>query len=212
MVQTRDGYLWIGTYEGLCRFDGRHFTVFDKSNTPEIQNNGMLVMAEGADGALWIGTPNGLLCRRDGEFRNYTVEDGLCRRLHPFALPGCGRQPVDRHHPGAEPLSRRRLHQLCRRRPGPELSYISALCADRDGTLWVGTSAGLFSYRAGPFPRRMPLPGGKAGNTVWSLCAARDGTLWIGTAGDGLVTLHQGEFCAPIPGPGPGRERGPRHL
>ena len=118
MVQTRDGYLWIGTYEGLARFDGLRFTVFDKSNTPEIQNNGMLVMAEGADGALWIGTPNGLLCRRDGKFRNYTVADGLAERFHPFALPRSPGQPVDRHHPGAQPLPERRLCQLSTRRPG----------------------------------------------------------------------------------------------
>lgn len=46
MVQTRDGYLWLGTYEGLARFDGLTFTVFDKSNTPEMESNGIKALAE----------------------------------------------------------------------------------------------------------------------------------------------------------------------
>jgi len=39
VVQTADGYLWLGTEEGLARFDGVSFTIFDLSNTPEIKNN-----------------------------------------------------------------------------------------------------------------------------------------------------------------------------
>jgi ligand-binding sensor domain-containing protein len=39
IVQTRDGYLWIGTVEGLVRFDGVRSVVFDKTNTPAIGNN-----------------------------------------------------------------------------------------------------------------------------------------------------------------------------
>src|SRR5690242_301489 len=34
VVQTQDGYLWVGTYSGLARFDGLRFTVFDENNTP----------------------------------------------------------------------------------------------------------------------------------------------------------------------------------
>ncbi len=37
-VQTRDGYLWFGTYSGLARFDGERFQVFDSSNTPKLQD------------------------------------------------------------------------------------------------------------------------------------------------------------------------------
>src|SRR5882757_8229739 len=36
LKQTRDGYLWIGTWFGLARFDGMRFTVFNKFNTPEL--------------------------------------------------------------------------------------------------------------------------------------------------------------------------------
>ncbi len=184
IVQTRDGYLWLGTYEGLCRFDGLSFTVFDKSTNREIASNGMLAMAEGADGTLWIGTANGLLCRRDGRFRLYTSADGL---------PGDFVQALCFDAGGTLwigttlGLGRRRDGRF-ERVPAPaggELHYVSALSADREGTLWVGCDNGLFSLRAGRWDA-LPLPGGRADNTIWSLCAARDGTLWIGTAGERL--------------------------
>ena len=39
IAQTRDGYIWIGTEEGLARFDGIRFTVFDKQNTAQLKSN-----------------------------------------------------------------------------------------------------------------------------------------------------------------------------
>ncbi|MCU0236012.1 MAG: ATP-binding protein [Acidobacteria bacterium] len=191
LLQSRDGYIWTGTYEGLCRFDGRNFTVFDKSNTPEIQNNGMLVMAEGGDGALWIGTPNGLLCRRGGKFRNFTAADGLASD---FILSLCPDGDGGLWIGTTRGLSRYRdgAFSILQAPAGVELSYVSALSMDLGGSLWIGTSAGLFSYRDGGVTPQA-LPGGKAGNTVWSLRVARDGTLWIGTAGDALVSLRRGQ-------------------
>src|SRR6266702_6558358 len=42
MVQTRDGYLWFGTFNGLVRFDGLKFTVFDPGNTPQLPSAGIV--------------------------------------------------------------------------------------------------------------------------------------------------------------------------
>ena len=61
IVQSRSGYIWVGTYEGLARFDGVQFTVFDKDNTPAFKNNNVLALLEDRRGRLWVGTPNGLL-------------------------------------------------------------------------------------------------------------------------------------------------------
>ncbi|MCP4215716.1 MAG: GGDEF domain-containing protein, partial [bacterium] len=52
--QTPDGYLWFGTYEGLARFNGVSFAVFDKTNTPQIKNNGMYDILHDRRGNLWI--------------------------------------------------------------------------------------------------------------------------------------------------------------
>ena len=60
LLQTRDGYVWIGTASGLVRYDGRRFVVFDRGNTPELPDDNCVALAEGRDGALWVGTENGL--------------------------------------------------------------------------------------------------------------------------------------------------------
>jgi len=52
VVQTRDGYLWIGTYNGLARFDGVCFTVFNDNNTPELRSNRITSLFEAGDGTL----------------------------------------------------------------------------------------------------------------------------------------------------------------
>ena len=56
IVQTRDGYIWLGTFGGLARFDGVRFKIFDISNTDALSTNRILSLLEDSDGNLWIGT------------------------------------------------------------------------------------------------------------------------------------------------------------
>jgi ligand-binding sensor domain-containing protein len=60
LMQTRDGYLWIGTGSGLARFDGVTFTLFEITNTPELGANYITSLFEDRAGTLWIGTARGL--------------------------------------------------------------------------------------------------------------------------------------------------------
>ena len=70
-AQTRDGYLWVGTSGGLVRFDGVHFTVFDRQNTPALHENSIFCLLVSRDGALWIGTEGGGIVRMaDGRFQS----------------------------------------------------------------------------------------------------------------------------------------------
>ncbi len=56
VIQTRDGYLWIGTLNGLVRFDGNHFTVFNEYNTPGLNSDRIVYLFEDSHTNLWIGT------------------------------------------------------------------------------------------------------------------------------------------------------------
>lgn len=59
VLQTRNGYLWLGTYNGLVRFDGDRFTVFDESNTPGLPSNPIVSLFEDSRGWLWVCTDGG---------------------------------------------------------------------------------------------------------------------------------------------------------
>lgn len=75
ITQTPDGYLWFTTFDGLVRFDGVKFTVFDKNNTKGIINNRFVVVSAFEDGSVWAGTEAGdLTVYRDGSFISYSNE------------------------------------------------------------------------------------------------------------------------------------------
>jgi signal transduction histidine kinase/ligand-binding sensor domain-containing protein len=78
LLQTRDGYLWLTTPDGLVRFDGVRFTVFNKGNTKGLRTNRLTALYEGRDGTLWVGTEgSGIIRYREREFTTYTMQEGL---------------------------------------------------------------------------------------------------------------------------------------
>jgi signal transduction histidine kinase/ligand-binding sensor domain-containing protein len=76
IAQTTDGYLWLGTNEGLARFDGYEFAVFNRDHG-DLPSNSVTALAAGKDGSLWIGSRGGVTQYRDEHFRTYTKKDGL---------------------------------------------------------------------------------------------------------------------------------------
>ena len=68
VTRTPDGYLWIGTQEGLARFDGVRFTVYDGSTEAAIPNKHIAVLYVDRAGRLWIGTRAGIAVLENGQF------------------------------------------------------------------------------------------------------------------------------------------------
>ena len=77
ILQTRDGYLWLTTYDGLVRFDGVRFTIFNKGNSKGLAGNRLRSLFAEADDTLWLGEDSGLVRFRNGQFQTFTTADGL---------------------------------------------------------------------------------------------------------------------------------------
>jgi ligand-binding sensor domain-containing protein/signal transduction histidine kinase len=71
ILQTRDGYIWLGTQFGLSRFDGIRFTLFTRYSHSEMVDDTIYCMDEDSSGALWIGTGKGLLRYNHGQFTHW---------------------------------------------------------------------------------------------------------------------------------------------
>ncbi len=189
VMQDRQGLIWVGTGDGLVRFDGQRFRPMERDGVPPVQRNLGWVRALLAtrDGRVWIGTESRGLALWDPA--SGRVQDLPDRRLDASAQPqvlalaeaadgavwvgtlggGLERVAADggavqvfRHVPGAE--------------GGLPDDRVYALWPDADGTLWVGTARGLVRRGAdGRFD-----DGGLAGATVTRLLRSADGQLWAG--------------------------------
>lgn len=100
IVQTRDGYLWLATYDGLARYDGARFVVFNRAGEPGIRSNRFTVLYEDRDGNLWAGTEEGMLTRhRAGQFITFIAADPLAnqeiRNIEQDDDGICGSQPKE---------------------------------------------------------------------------------------------------------------------
>lgn len=67
ITQTTDGYLWIGTYAGLVRFDGAQFVPWEGPKGQQLPDSRIFSVLGARDGSLWIGTQNGVARWRDAE-------------------------------------------------------------------------------------------------------------------------------------------------
>ncbi|MFL5345097.1 MAG: two-component regulator propeller domain-containing protein [Hyalangium sp.] len=190
--QTRDGYLWLGTFDGLVRFDGANFTLYNRNNTPELADHTIRALLEDGAGGLWMGTKKGVVHYQQGRFERLP-DEGELQQVNVQALALEGSTLWVGTAVGLEqvPLSGKGPRRRYTNKDGLPSSQIEALAEDSTGTLWIGTREGLARLSSSRL-ERVSLPAG-ADTRVRSLLAARDGTLWIGTY-SGLLSLREGTF------------------
>ncbi|MCU1267838.1 MAG: putative two-component system sensor kinase [Acidobacteria bacterium] len=191
IAQTPDGYVWIGTEEGLARFDGIRFTVFDKQNTPQLKSNYIRTLLADRTGALWIGTAEGLVRMLNGNFTEFTTNDGLPsdsiqavyedreNNLWVATASGLG---VFKGGGVTTFTTRERLIG----------GSIQALFEDTEGALWIATPYGVGRVKDGKFTN-YTVRDGLGSNSVRAIQQDRDGRLWFGTLG-GLTSFSGGRF------------------
>lgn len=199
--QDRQGFLWLGTQDGLNRYDGYTFKVFKNNpNDPySLSNNYIYALAEDAQGDLWVGTSHGLN-RFDPMSETFTVFSHdptdantiSSNIITELAISPDGGLWIGTTGGGVNRLD---LHTLSIQRftnnPADPFSLshdsILALLVDPTGDLWVGTLGGGLNHldlTRGRFTRYQhdpDNPNSLVDDTVNSISQDGDGWLWLGT-------------------------------
>ncbi len=181
LAQTPDGYLWMGTQEGLTRFDGVQFTVFDKHNTPQIKNNYISALYADHEGALWIGTyDGGLITYKNNTFietKNLKIlENSYIRSIFEdtsggiwIAIRGRGVMRIDSISHQLFDTSKGLLHNEARN-----------FCQDSRGRIWIATEKGISIYDNGKL-RSFTMNDGLLFSIVNSITKGLNNTMWLAT-------------------------------
>jgi signal transduction histidine kinase/ligand-binding sensor domain-containing protein/CheY-like chemotaxis protein len=196
IARTADGYLWLGTEDGLARFDGVRFSVMTHATEPRLPDNYISVLYVDGLQRLWVGTHAGMARIEHGaltpgidlprlgtaDIRAIT-EDRLGvlwvgAHTGLISIDPATNSPIDRS--GA-------LHD----------HRVQALAADGAGSLWVGTAAGLERFDGTHF-ERYPL-NGDLDASITALHADADGTVWVGTATGALYRRETDQFILILP-------------
>jgi len=187
LATDRSGYLWIGTSEGLVRFDGQSMRPFDGEGAAGIVTGNIERVFEASDGALWVGSRTEGLSRLAGTARTWLqTGDGLPSQLvRAFAETADGTIWVATFG-GVARLRRGSL------RPQPASAglvdpRVDSLAVDSAGVLWAGTRGGLFRWQPERERWQPERSHPAAATRVHALLAAPDGALWVGTVGAGLL-------------------------
>ncbi len=205
-LQTRDGFLWVATFNGLARFDGARFEVFDSERVPALGSNRIYNLAEAPDGALWLRTEQGHLVRyADGVFTACAAPRGgrADCSLRQAGAPGYTLLRADRSGApwagGPDGVFRVEGGGL---REVPELKVPSptSVFLDRAGGLWVGTRDSL--WRHGPRGlERINLPAGGFSLSYPTVAVDNSDDVWV-AAREAIGRLHGKDFVPEIPGRG----------
>ncbi len=198
IVQTRDGYLWIGTYVGLVRFDGKQFTQYSSSNVPELETGAIMQLFEDREGTLWIALVNGrLLAWKEGSVQVILPGDSASPQIISMAQQTNGTIWLETAN-GA--LGRVTNHGVEYVSPPSESSNNQhlGLVVDASNQLWMGTPQGLKLWRENRLvsPGLAPLDG----KLIEGLTRARDGAVWV-FCNRQLWKVRAGEILAQLEPP-----------
>jgi ligand-binding sensor domain-containing protein/signal transduction histidine kinase len=199
IAQTPDGYLWVGTDDGLARFDGVRFVTFDPANTPEISQSRIQGLFLDANGTLWINTfRGGLTSYRDGVFRNEWPDQALFDLR--TALVASSSNLVTFVTQFGDVLQHDAMNTSTNWLvvPPPAGSRPIFQCADREGRLWFLTRDGHILQFAGGGFKELRGDGGMAGSHIYTLVADARGQVWAGAENE-IARWSGSQFDAVTP-------------
>ncbi|MBI5084690.1 MAG: PAS domain S-box protein [Acidobacteria bacterium] len=190
IAQTQDGYLWLGTRNGLVRFDGARFRVFSSKTTPEMAHENISDLAVTPDGTLWVGmSQGGLLKYRGGKFIRLTTRDGLGgEAIRSLLVDVDGSLWVGTFGRGVTHLKDGKA-RVFNSSQGMASNTVRVMARAVGGGVWVGTDLGLYKING---EEVTPLPAGLGVDRGMVVAVHQDanGELWVGVDKVGLLHIR----------------------
>jgi len=179
MAQTQDGYLWLGTRDGLARFDGNRFQVFTEWNTPGLSSSTIVHLFADREGGLWVGTAAGACFVKDGQVSNLDLGGGAGVQVAAACEDVTGAVWL---YTKDGRLARCRAGKVENIWPaGARFSNCRSVISEMSGQLWIGTDAQLFNVvsdlLAQPFDLLLRTTNSLPGKLDF-LVASRSGGFW----------------------------------
>jgi ligand-binding sensor domain-containing protein/signal transduction histidine kinase len=190
LLQTRDGFIWLGTEVGLVRFDGNSFTLFDRNSTPALPDSDVRCLLETRDGAFWIGTSDGLARWKDGKATPFTIKEGLPGNvIHSLRESERGNVLISTEN-GETGFDGTRVVPIQYDKLQSQPVGFEVELADRSRAL-VTKSTAEVTYKG--HSERWTVGKDLPGNRIQVAQADREGSLWIGT-NEGMSRYFNGKL------------------
>jgi signal transduction histidine kinase/ligand-binding sensor domain-containing protein len=221
ITQTSDGYIWIGTSNGLYRFDGVQFSRWVSPDGKQLPNQDIYSLLGSRDGSLYIGTGAGLARLTGGHLYSYSGQLFNIR-------------PLVEDQRGAIWMGQRSdetgTHVLCRveeaqivclgTKDGFKVHGAYSIFSDQPGSVWIGNFEGIDHWKQGKPPDSYPLihsgPDRTANAYVTAFAQDDGGAFWAGVvnggAGRGLLKFQDGKWASYITPQVDGSKLAIRHL
>ncbi|HUC84886.1 MAG TPA: two-component regulator propeller domain-containing protein, partial [Candidatus Acidoferrales bacterium] len=181
ITQTTDGFLWVGTRDGLARFDGSQFFCYDGRNTPALRNSSVTALCADHSGGLWIGTDGGGLVRlKDGVFSRFETTTGLAGNAVRVIYEGRDGSVWIGTTTGMSRWQNGHFHNYSQR-DGLLSEVVRSIYEDREANLWIATGKGLNRLRPNGTMDAFDMPNGLPNDSVRVICEDRGGRIWIGS-------------------------------
>jgi len=202
ILQDKKGWMWFGTSQGVCRFDGYRFTVFknDPEDSTSLKGNLVRAIFEDHKGQLWIGTENGGLNKFNREKENFqhyfysgdhaVLKDASVTSIHEDAA---GNLWVGTETRLYRIENENKLTEITPSNLSGFSGYFRVLRSDPSGRIWIGTNNGLFVYN----PKNnqaekvtLPPQSYSTNEEIWEIVIDDDSTVWVGTYANGMFTVN----------------------
>ncbi len=203
LYQDRYGFIWIGTEDGLNRYDGYNFKVFihNPADSASLSHSWIWDIKEDKDGNLWLATWHGLnrYDRKNNRFIRYLFEstdDNTLNGERPSSIcvDSSGVLWVATWGNGIKYYLPQENRFVALQGITLPSNFVRRLYTDHNGTLWIGTWDGLLSVKFGGqhkpqtalYQHKKDDKSSLSSNRILSIYEDKSGHLWVGTFGGGL--------------------------